>query len=208
MTGLGWQGGMRINTGEPVLPMWSKNRSCLAGACRPWVEAKPRADPVQIPRSCEEQESYPAQFCQIHLTTRSSKCPKGVPLPFSDHFNSNMQLLQFFLFTALFITIILSGPHVQFGLVHTKAEVSTWKRSPSVAEEDGSMKKHSRAHGNDKVLDLQQQFWLHSLTCSASNSLSYLKKQINPFLPVGQQLQVAMDSRSWFLTSPWYPRHL
>lgn len=77
---------------------------------------------MQTPRSCEEQVTSHTQFCQINL--RSSKFPKGVPLPFSTHINSNTQLPQFFLFM-LFSAIILTGLHVRFGLAHINAEVST-----------------------------------------------------------------------------------
>jgi len=82
------------------VPYGAKPGAAWQGHADP-EEAKPRADPMQTHRSCEEQETSPARLCQMHSTIRSSKCPKGVPLLFSAHFNSNTQLLPFFLFTTL-----------------------------------------------------------------------------------------------------------
>lgn len=171
---------------------WSKTKS--------WPNANPQELWGTGPFPCSVLSDVLEWQRYCHLSAQ------GVPLPFSAHFNSNTHLPQFFL---LYYLLPLSCLVLMvFGLADTKAEVSTWKRSPSAAKEDGNMKTDGRAHGNDGVLDLQQQCWLQDLTCSALNSLSYLKNQIAPFIPAGWQLRVSVDSPLWFLTSPWYPRHL
>lgn len=136
-------------------------RTEAAGRCTQalsWNEAK--SSPYTKPRSCEEQETSPAQFCQVHLTTSQSDCHKGLNPPF---LNSYL-IYFFFLFTVLFITIVLPGPHAHFGLAHTKAEVSAGKRSPSAAGGGSSMTRGSRARSSDRVSHLQQQLWLQGLT--------------------------------------------
>lgn len=179
--------------------MWSKTRSCHA-------ELQQNQELTQCkPTGAVRNRTLPLLSfvrCTWMTDVLSPQCPRS-PTPFFSPFLQQHTFTSFFPII-LFITIILSGPHAQFGLADTKAEVSTWKRSPSAAKEDGNMKTDGRAHVNDRVLDLQQQCWLQDLTCSALNSLSYLKNQIAPFIPAGWQLRVSVHSPLWFLTQDTY----
>lgn len=142
---------------------------------------------LQAPASARNRRIPLLSFGTCACPPACSSASKDSNSAFSAHFKN--YLIFFPLFTMLFITILLSNLHAQFGLVCAQR----LKRGDPQQQEDCSMRRRSRTPVHGKVLHCNSSSGFRAQPAYLKQP-GHLKHQRTPFPLAGWQLQVTADS--------------